>query len=73
LYEGNCPPPTPTIDHLLDRSFISFANSGKSFISPVAHSESMNKMGISTERGINVGSFVAPQREFPEFHRDNLF
>jgi len=42
-------------------------------ISPVAHKESMNKMGIVTERVVNFGSFAGSQREFLEFHRDKVF
>jgi hypothetical protein len=33
---------TPSIDHLFDRGFISFANNGHLLISPVAHKESLN-------------------------------
>jgi hypothetical protein len=73
LFEGNGLLLTPTIDHLFDRGFISFENDGKLLISPVAHEESMNKMGIVTERVVNVGRFEGPQREFLEFHRTNVF
>lgn len=73
LFEGNGLLLTPTIDHLFDRGFISFENSGELLISPVAHQESMNKMGIITERVINVGNFAEPQLEFLEFHRSNVF
>jgi len=73
LFEGNGLLLTPTIDHLFDRGFISFENSGELLISPVAHGESMNKMGIITDRIINVGDFATPQREFLEFHRTNVF
>jgi len=73
LFEGNGLLLTPTIDHLFDRGFISFENSGELLISPVAHEESMNKMGIITDRVVNVGGFAEPQREFLEFHRTNVF
>ena len=73
LFEGNGLLLTPTIDHLFDRGFISFENSGELLISPVAHQESMNKMGIMTDRVVNVGGFAEPQREFLEFHRTNVF
>lgn len=42
-------------------------------LNPTTHEESMNKMGIITDRVVNVGSFAEPQREFLEFHRDNVF
>jgi len=73
LFEGNGLLLTPTIDHLFDRGFISFEYSGELLISPVAHEGSMKKMGIVTDRVVNVGSFAQPQREFLEFHRDNVF
>jgi putative restriction endonuclease len=53
----------PNIDHLFDRSFISFDKRGELVISPVAHEDSMKKMGITTDHVVNVGGFVAPQRE----------
>jgi hypothetical protein len=33
----------------------------------------VKKMGIITDRVVNVGSFAEPQREFLEFHRSNVF
>jgi len=73
LFEGNGLLLTPTIDHLFDRGFISFENSGELLISPVAHGESLNKMGIITDRVVNVGGFAEPQKEFLEFHRTGVF
>jgi predicted restriction endonuclease len=73
LFEGNGLLLTPTIDHLFDRGFISFENRGELLISPVAHEDSLNKMGIITNRIVNVGDFAEPQREFLEFHRTNVF
>jgi hypothetical protein len=73
LFEGNGLLLTPTIDHLFDRGFISFENIGELLISPVAHKESMNRMGVITDRVVNAGSFADPQKEFLEFHRSNVF
>jgi hypothetical protein len=73
LFEGNGLLLTPTIDHLFDRGFISFENNGELLISPVAHGESLNKMGVHTERAVNVGGFSEPQRTFLEFHRSSVF
>jgi hypothetical protein len=73
LFEGNGLLLTPTIDHLFDRGFISFENNGELLISPVAHGESLNKMGVITNRVVNVGGFAEPQREFLKFHRDSVF
>ncbi|MCI0536244.1 MAG: HNH endonuclease [Verrucomicrobiales bacterium] len=73
LFEGNGLLLTPTIDHLFDRGFISFENTGELLVSPIAHTESMNKMGIITDQVVNVGGFAEPQRGFLEFHRSSVF
>ena len=44
---------TPSIDHLFDRGFISFEDTGRLIISPVAHKPSLRKMGI--EQPVSVG------------------
>jgi putative restriction endonuclease len=61
---------TPSIDHLFDRGFIGFEDSGTLIISPVAHKPSLARMGIETERIINVGGFTQGQRKFLDFHRN---
>jgi putative restriction endonuclease len=61
---------TPSIDHLFDRGFIGFEDSGNLIISPVAHRPSLQKMGVETERATNVGAFTEGQRQFLEFHRN---
>jgi HNH endonuclease len=61
---------TPSIDHLFDRGFIGFEDSGKLIISPVAHKPSLRKMGVATDQVINVGGFTEGQRKFLEFHRN---
>jgi putative restriction endonuclease len=63
---------TPSIDHLFDRGFIGFENNGQLIISPVAHRPSLQRMGIETERIINVGSFTQGQKEFLDFHRESV-
>ncbi|MGI8603170.1 MAG: HNH endonuclease [Verrucomicrobiales bacterium] len=73
LFEGNGLLLTPMIDHLFDRGFISFENNGELLISPVAHADSLKKMGIITDRVVNVGGFAKPQKEFLEFHRMEVF
>jgi hypothetical protein len=40
---------------------------------PVAHEVSMEKMGILTDRVVNVGGFAEPHREFLAFQRTNVF
>jgi hypothetical protein len=60
---------TPSIDHLFDRGFIGFEDSGNLIISPVAHRPSLQRIGVETERTINVGTFTDGQRQFLDFHR----
>jgi hypothetical protein len=50
-----------------------FESRGELLISPVAHEESMKKMGIITGRVTNVDDFAEPQRQFLEFLRANVF
>lgn len=64
---------TPSMDHLFDRGFIAFEGTGKVVVSPVAHRDSLLKMGIAADRPPNVGSFSSGQRRYLEFHRENVF
>lgn len=64
---------TPTIDHLFDRGFISFEGSGRLLISPVAHEQSLHRMGIQTTDAMNVGKFSVGQARYLEFHREHVF
>ena len=61
---------TPSIDHLFNNGFISFRNNGSLVISPVAHTDSLIKMGIPQDEGFNVGGFTDHQEEYLEYHRD---
>jgi hypothetical protein len=64
---------TPNADHLFDRGFISFENNGDVLVSPVAHKESLRRMGLDTARKVNVGVFSEGQRRYLSFHRDSVF
>jgi hypothetical protein len=64
---------TPDADFLFDRGFISFEDSGKVLLSPVADMISISKMGITESMLQNVGAFSTGQREYLEFHRENIF
>jgi len=64
---------TPSADHLFDRGFIGFDDNGDVLVSPVAHKESLAKMGLNVSETVNVGSFSEGQRRFLEFHRENVF
>lgn len=64
---------TPSIDHLFDRGFISFDDGGTLLISPVAHKPSLQRMGVPTDKLLNVGQFSSGQRKYLDFHRDSVF
>jgi putative restriction endonuclease len=64
---------TPSIDHLFDRGFISFADNGRLLISPVAHAESLRRMGIETDPTFNVRGFSEGQRRHLDYHREMVF
>ncbi|MGC0773494.1 MAG: HNH endonuclease signature motif containing protein [Candidatus Acidiferrum sp.] len=61
---------TLSIDHLFDRGFIGFEDSGNLIISPVAHKPSLEKMGVETNRQVKVGNFTEGQRHFLDYHRN---
>jgi putative restriction endonuclease len=63
---------TPTIDHLFDRGFISFEDSGVLIVSPVAHVPSLNRMGVETNKIVNVGIFTEGQKQFLDYHRESV-
>jgi putative restriction endonuclease len=63
---------TPNADHLFDRGFIGFEDNGDVIISPVAHTDSLTRMGLDPHRPRNVGQFAVGQRRYLEFHRENV-
>jgi putative restriction endonuclease len=64
---------TPSIDHLFDRGFISFEDNGDLLISPVAHRDSLARMGIDAKVPRNVGRFSGGQKHYLQFHRESEF
>jgi len=63
---------TPSIDHLFDKGFLSFEDSGDLIVSPVADPVSLRRMGVPLDTSFNVGAFSSGQREFLDYHRDNV-
>ncbi len=63
---------TPTVDHLFDKGFISFENTGQLIVSPVTDPVSLKRMGIDRDANVNVGAFSQDQRQYLEFHRENV-
>jgi hypothetical protein len=47
---------TPNADHLFDRGFIGFDDNGDVLVSPVAHRESLARLGVVSAQALNVGS-----------------
>jgi len=64
---------TPSIDHLFDRGFVSFEDNGLLLISPVAHKQSLQLMGVPSDQVINVGKFSDGQRKYLDYHRNYVF
>ena len=64
---------TPSIDHLFDRGFISFEDNGDLLVSPVAHHNSLKRMGIAVDQSVNVGGFSSGQRNYLDYHRESVF
>jgi len=63
---------TPTVDHLFDKGFISFEESGRLIVSPVADQKSLKRMGVDPGSNMNVGAFSQGQRRYLNFHRENV-
>ncbi|MEQ8691830.1 MAG: HNH endonuclease [Pseudomonadales bacterium] len=63
---------TPTVDHLFDKGFIGFEDSGELIVSSVSDRLSLNKMSIPVDRVCRVGNFTEGQREYLNWHRKNI-
>ena len=63
---------TPTMDHLFDRGFIGFEDTGKIIVSPIVHAESLRRMGLDSKNLPDMGTFSQGQRRYLEFHRENV-
>lgn len=61
---------TPSADFLFDRGFISFSDSGEVLLSKKIADADLQLLGI---RRRNVGSFLATQKMYLAFHRDNIY
>ncbi len=73
LHGANCLLLTPTADHLFDRGFISFEDSGDVMISPVVDVASLKRMGLHPERPPRPLPFNSDQRHFLDHHRREIF
>ena len=62
---------SPHVDHLFDRGFISFKNSGELLTSDDLNRVVLDQWSIS--ESINVGKFNSDQSKYLEYHRDKVF
>lgn len=62
---------SPHIDHLFDRAYISFSDSGKLLVAAQLTPEVLEKWSIDRDR--DVGKFSKEQSRYLEYHRDELF
>jgi hypothetical protein len=62
---------SPHVDHLFDRGFISFRDSGDLLVSKELNPMILDQWSISKDR--NVGEFRSNQSKYLEYHRDSVF
>jgi putative restriction endonuclease len=61
----------PHIDHLFDRGWISFSDTGDLLIATGMNLDVLHAWGVS--ESLNVGPFSPKQAEFLDHHRTNVF
>jgi hypothetical protein len=52
---------------------LSFEDNGRLLVSPVAHADSLWRMGITTDAAVNAGNFSEGQRRHLDYHREMVF
>jgi len=62
---------SPHVDHLFDRGFISFKDTGEILVSKELNLTILDQWSIHSDQ--NVGTFKPNQCEYLEFHRDVIF
>ena len=62
---------SPHVDHLFDRGFISFEDSGDMLISKTLSQSVLDKWSLDSRK--NVGKFEQPHHDYLEYHRDVVF
>lgn len=62
---------SPHVDHLFDRGFISFQDSGELLVSKELNPKILEQWSIQAKK--NVGEFKAAQSAYLEYHRDLVF
>jgi len=64
---------SPSADHMFDKGYITFTNSGDILISKRIDHAQLRLLGLSPEKLVNVGTFNLKQSEYLEYHRNNVF
>jgi hypothetical protein len=62
---------SPHVDHLFDRGFISFKDSGNILVSPELNPRVLAQWSIRSDQ--NVGKFKPEQGEYLDYHRESVF
>jgi putative restriction endonuclease len=73
LHRGNGLLLTPNADHLFDRGFISFDDTGEVLVSPVADDISLKRMGLNPDSHPRPLPFNSDQKHFLAHHRKEVF
>ena len=61
----------PHVDHLFDRGWISFSDTGELLVASTLNTEVLDAWGITA--GLNTGAFSPEQLAFVQYHRNNVF
>jgi len=64
---------SPTADHLFDRGWITFEDSGALVRSDSLPGDVISRLGIDLAQGRRCGSFGPAQKTFLEYHRNKIF
>ena len=62
---------TPSVDHLFDKGFISFEDSGELIVSPLADGDALKHMGVVNGRYLHK-EFNVDQKSFLKYHRADV-
>jgi putative restriction endonuclease len=64
---------TPSIDHLFDKGFIAFEDTGQVLIAGVADRTTLGKMGVTSAITDTGRGFTEGQKRYLEYHREYIF
>lgn len=64
---------SPQADHLFDRGWITFEESGRLEVTAELPGDVKSKIGLNLREGRNCGVFNPQQQKYLEFHREHIF